>query len=78
MSETDIPLKSAAKNSSLEAQFKASCANSLAKLTKLSFFPTKSVSQPNTIETPTVLFSFTFAIAAPSVDSLSALFAATF
>jgi hypothetical protein len=49
---------------------------SVAIFTK-SFIPTKSVSQFNVI-TPAVLSAFTTAIAAPSVDSLSERFAATF
>ena len=77
-SATEIPLKSAAKNSSFELKFKAKLAISVAIFTKLSFIPTKSVSQFNVITTPVVFASFTTAIAAPSVDSLSDLFAATF
>jgi hypothetical protein len=46
-------------------------------LHKLSFIPNE-VSQFNVITTPAVLSAFTTAIAAPSVDSLSERFAATF
>jgi hypothetical protein len=42
------------------------------------FFPTKSVSQASTIATATVLSPLIFATATPSLDSLSALLAATF
>ena len=78
MSATLIPSKLAAKNSSLDAYSNANSANWFASSTNVSFLPTKSVSQPKTIEAPTVLSAFTFEIAAPSVDSLSALLAATF
>jgi len=53
-------------------------ANSFASFKKFSFFPTKSVSHPKTIATPTVLSSLIFTTAAPSLESLSALLAATF
>ena len=43
-----------------------------------SFLPTKSVSQASTIATPCVLSSLILVTATPSVDSLSALFAAIF
>ena len=78
LSATVIPPKSEAKNSSLELKLRAASANSCANFTKFSFLPTKSVSQPNTIATPDVASAFTFATAAPSEESLSALFSATF
>ena len=56
----------------------ANSASSLAKAIKLSFLATKSVSQLRETITPVELFELTFAIAAPSEDSLSALLAATF
>ena len=65
-------------NSSLELQSKPAWAILWAKLMKFSFLPTKSVSQARTTPTPVVLSSLAIAIATPSDDSLSALFAATF
>ena len=49
---TVIPPKSAFINSSLVALLRAFSANCLARFTNDSFFPTKSVSQPNTITAP--------------------------
>ena len=77
-SATVIPPKSAARKDSLSLQFKAMSANSPPSATKDSFFPTKSVSQARTMATPAVLSSLTLVTATPSVDALSALFAAIF
>ncbi len=77
-SATVIPLKSAAKKSSFVLKLIATSAKSLANVKNDSFFPTKSVSQPKTNATPTVFASLIFATAAPSEESLSALFSATF
>ncbi|MCY1220229.1 hypothetical protein D9M72_322350 [compost metagenome] len=78
LSATVIPLKSEAKNSSLDEKLIAFSTNSLAKVTKASFLPTKSVSQFKVIIAPLVLSALTKETAAPSVDSRSERFAATF
>ena len=73
-----MPPQSAAKKASFELVFNAMSANSLANAMKFSFLPTKSVSHPKTIATPSVWFALIFETAAPSDESLSALFSATF
>jgi hypothetical protein len=78
LSATVIPSKSAFRKDSLSLYSNAIFANFLPSAIKSSFFPTKSVSQPSTITTPSVLALLIFATETPSLESLSALFSATF
>ncbi|MNE39295.1 hypothetical protein D3C80_1332400 [compost metagenome] len=71
-------MKSEAKNSSLLEKLIAFSTNSLAKVTKASFLPTKSVSQFKVMIAPLVLSALIKETAAPSEDSRSERLAATF